>query len=238
LSTDAIELGAGQIELPDASQRDGQPEMRRHVLRILRDGGPVIGDGRVVVTLQLAHLAERAIEGRRGGQLLAGVFQRGRSVRQVSSRREQLGQRHVREHRVESRGVDERHRRAEIGIGCVVVAEVLLDLPEQEEERDALRELLLRVEQLLLGVRQALEGNLGLRVVRDRLRRARVVLQRRVEAREGLREPPLAQQQTALAVQRLDVARVQLHGLREGLTRLAGCAPLEVDPRHGGVRAR
>ena len=47
------------------------------------------------------------------------------------------------------------------------------------------------------------------------------ILQRRVEARERLGEAALVQQETALAVQRLDVARVELHGLREGLARFA-----------------
>ena len=68
--------------------------------------------------------------------------------------------------------------------------------------------------------------------------RGRVDLERRVEARERLGGPALVQEETALAVERVDVARVELHGLREGVARVARRAALEADPRPGGVRAR
>src|SRR5208282_3852572 len=95
-------------------------------------------------------------------------------------------------------------------------------LAEQEQDVDALRELRLGVEELLLGVGEALERDLRGGVVRDRLRRARVHLKRRVEARERLGEAALAEEELPLAVQRVDVARVALHRLTERLARLAG----------------
>ena len=98
--------------------------------------------------------------------------------------------------------------------------------------------LRLRVEQLLLRVRQALEVDLRLGVVGDRLGRRRVELQRGVEARERLGEAPLVEKQAALAVERLHVARVELHGLRERVARVARRPALEAHPRLRGVRAR
>ena len=47
------------------------------------------------------------------------------------------------------------------------------------------------------------------------------ICERRVEPRERLGEAPLVEQQAPLAVERLDVARVELHRLRERLARVA-----------------
>ena len=151
---------------------------------------------------------------------------------------EQLRERHVRQERVGPSRIDQGDRRAQVGLGGAGVAEMLLGPGEQDQRQDALGEPLAGRDELLLGVREPLQSDLGLRVVRDRLDRARIDTERRVEPRERLGGPLLVQEQAPLPVQRVDVARIERDGLGEGVARVGRAASLEADPRLRGVRAR
>ena len=235
---DLVELPRRLVELAHPAERHAETEVGGRVPRVGRERRVEVGDRAVVVALQLADLAERALERRRRRELLLRLVERGAPLRHLPPLRQQLRERHVRQHRVGPGRIDERDRRAQVGLGRVAVAEVLLDLSEQDEHRDALRELLAGGDELLLRVGEPLEGDLRLRVVRDRLGRVRVDAERRVEARQRLGGALLVEEEPPLPVERVDVARIERDGLREGLARVGRAAALEADPRLRGVRDR
>ncbi len=62
--------------------------------------------------------------------------------------------------------------------------------------------------------------------------------ERGVEPRQRLGEPLLVEKEAALAVQRVDVARIQGDRLGKGLARFGGGAAVEADPRLRGIGER